>query len=1123
MLRSLSRPVFLFLTLLIPATWFSCKQGANQQSSESSTVNHGPKRFELLDPAQTGLNFSNSFDETGEHNYFKFNYAYIGGAVGVGDFNNDGLPDLYMVATMGENKLYLNKGGFKFEDVTANAGVGAAQGIKLGVSIVDINNDGWLDIYQCRTGATPEERGNLLFVNNHDGTFTESSKQYGLDIRWPSTQAYFFDYDLDGDLDMYLLNQRTDFEHALNVVAKKEGDKIVHVVQPQNEYDSDRLFKNNGNGTFSDVSKSAGISDQGFGLSAVITDFNRDGYPDIYVANDYVEPDMLYINNHNGTFTDHIYDYMRHTSFFSMGTDMTDINNDGFLDLISLDMNGATNFRQKVLSTMMTPERYQMLVNYGYGHEFGRNMLQLNNGNGTFSEIANMAGMANTDWSWTPLPYDFDNDGYKDLFITKGQRIEVTNQDYINFTLDSLMKTTGGKLDDIGGYLKKIPSVFLRNYMFRNKGDLTFEDVSDAWGFETPVMSNGAVQVDLDNDGDLDLVVNNSFSPAFVYKNKTVELGEGHYLQIQLEGSPKNINGIGATVLAVAGDQKYLSEAQPCRGFLSTNSNIIHIGLGKATQVDQLTIQWPDNKVQTLEHVPANQRIHLKYQDAKPGPSIFKSLAPVAAPMFADITKTSGIKFLHRENEYYDFNRERLIPHKYSNIGPGLAKGDVNGDGLEDFYIGGAFLQTGALYIQDKQGKFAEITKPFSADTSHEDTAAIFFDADGDKDLDLFVVSGGNEVPVNSPMYQDRLYINDGKGNFQYDPARIPVEGASGSCVAAYDYDKDGDLDLFVGGGIVPGQFPTAPFSYIFQNNGSGVFTDVTQSVAPEFRQIGLVTSVLFADLDKDGQDEMLVTGEWMPIEVFKYKGGKFVRATKDFGLDQSNGWWNCLIQADFDGDGDLDLVAGNLGLNTRYRASAAGPLRLYAKDFDNNGSIDPIMAWYENGLYYPVPFRDPLIKQIPSLKKKFVRYTPYAKATIEDVYPKDVLATAQLLQASELRTCYFENVNGKFVARPLPFEAQIAPVKCILAKDVDGNGTTDLILTGNDYGPEVETGRYDAGNGLILLNNGKGIFTPVSPAASGFYTSKDARKMVEIKLANGKTAILVANNSDAPQLIQRN
>lgn len=1106
----------------------SCQQNTNEPVASQVTKSSGPALFETMTAAQTGIDFANTLNETKEVNYMNFNYLYMSGGVGVGDFNKDGLQDLYVAATTAANKLYINQGNFHFEDRAAEAGVRCAQGVKTGVSVVDINNDGWLDIYQCRTGNTPESRGNLLFINNGPSnggkqvTFTESAAQYGLDAHCPSTHANFFDYDHDGDLDMYLLNHRTDFDKTFDIRVINDGEKLIRITKPENEWSSDRLYRNEGTGKFTDVSQKAGIVKYAYGLSATILDANNDGWPDVFVANDYLEPDNLFINNKNGTFSDHINAYIRHMSNFSMGSDVGDINNDGLLDMVVLDMAPDGNRRQKITATTMVTERYNTIVSYGYGHQMMRNMLQLNNGNGTYSEIGCLAGISETDWSWAPLLMDFDNDGFRDLFVSNGQRRDVTNLDYMNFTLDSVMKADGS-IADAMSYTSQIPSEELHSYMYRNRGDLSFEDVTQAWGMDAKTLSNSAVYADLDNDGDMDVVVVNSEKPMFVYRNKTMETGSGNYLQVQLEGSAKNTGGVGAMLLLEAGGQHQIADASPMRGFISTSSNVIHFGLGKAAVAEKLHIQWPDGKVQTLENIAANQRLKVRYADAKPGPPILKALTPTAKPGFIDLTQQAHIAYRHQENKFIDFNRERLMPHSFSNAGPCLAVGDVNADGLDDFYTGGSFKKIGGLFLQQKNGQFtATSAAPFVQDTAYEDTDALFFDADGDQDLDLFVVSGGNEAPLNSRYYQDRLYLNDGKGNLKIMPASMPAESESGSCVASFDYDGDGDLDLFVGGRVVPGIYPRLPYSFVLQNNG-GVFTNVSTSVAPEFNQAGLVTAILFADLDKDGQAEMLVTGEWMPIEVFKNKAGKFVRVTKDFGLENTNGWWNSLAASDLDGDGDLDLVAGNLGLNTRYRASIPEPLCMWAKDFDNNGSLDPLMGWYENGVCYPVAFHDPLLKQLPSLKKKFVRYAAYSIATIEDVYPKDQLADAQKLIANELRSCWFENKEGKFIAHPLPNAAQTSPVKTILLADFDRNGQPDILLAGNDYGLETETGRIDAGNGTLLLNDGQGGWRVVPNRESGFWATKEARKMRLLHLANGKEAVLVANNNDALQLFGRN
>jgi enediyne biosynthesis protein E4 len=1120
--------------LLLCAAFFSCKNDPAEHAAGEASAPSGPALFEKMPAERTGIDFANRILDEEKLNPITFNYVYMSGAVGVGDFNNDGLTDLYFSASTGPNRLYLNRGDFKFEDVAVQAGVAAPDGLKTGVTVVDINNDGWLDIYQCRTSSSPDpaSRSNLLFINmganspstgggRGEAAFTEQSVQYGLDAHCPSTHANFFDYDRDGDLDMYLVNHRTDFSTISDLRAKQVGDQIVRITEPEDAWTSDRLYRNEGTGRFTDVSQKAGIQNYTYGLSATIVDANRDGWPDVYVGNDYIEPDNLFINNRNGTFTDRVNDYMRHLSTFSMGADLGDINNDGLADLLVLDMAPEYNRKQKTTATSMVPERYNTLVSYGYGHQMMRNMLQLNNGDGTYSEIGCLAGVAATDWSWAPLLVDFDLDGYRDLFISNGHRRDVNDLDYNTYTIDSLLKT-GAHTSNPGPFLKQMPREQIHNYMYRNRGDLTFENMTAAWGFSEKTLSNSAVYADLDNDGDQDIVVVNGEKPAFIYRNKAVESGMGHYLQVRLEGPAQNLRGIGAQLLLEAGGQRQIADATPIRGYISTSTDIVQFGLGKNATAEKLHIQWPDGKVQTLENLPANQRLTLRYTDAQPGPSPFKNLGVSDKPLFADITQQIGLQYKNRENNFNDFGRERLMPHSFSNQGPSLAVADVNADGLDDFYTGGCFQTTGTLGIQQSNGRFALSAVSFAQDTLYEDTDALFFDANGDSAPDLFVVSGSNEAPLNSKYYQDRLYLNDGKGRLTYVPDNIPKESESGGCAAAHDYDGDGDLDLFVGGRVVPGAYPRLPFSSVLQNDGKGRFSNVTPSVAPELSQIGMVTAIIFADLDRDGTDEMLVTGEWMPIEVFKNQGGKFVRSTAAFGLDQSNGWWNELAAADLDGDGDLDLAAGNLGLNTRYRATPAAPLRLWAKDFDNNGSLDPLMGWYEGGKCRPVPFRDQIIKQVPALKKKFIRYATYADATVEDVFPKNELETAQQFRANELRSCWFENQGGKMLPRPLPNEAQMAPVRSIVVHDFDQNGSPDLLLAGNDYGLEVETGRVDAGNGTLLLNDGKGNFRPMPNWASGFWAKKDARNIRLLRMAGGKQAVMVANNADALQVFGR-
>ena len=1112
----------LFLLLLL----YSCKGDQANGPADQSGAQPQDLHFELMKPEATGLSFANNIKESFEENIITNSYLYNGGGVAILDVNNDGLPDVYFTATQSSNRLYLNKGDFKFEDITEKAGVGALGGIKTGVSVVDINGDGFQDLYVCRSGMQPTElRANLLFINNGDATFTEKAEAYGLADRSPSNHANFFDFDNDGDLDVYVLNHPVAWAEVNRIRAKQEskGGPIIRITKPVEPWESDKLFRNDGNGRFSDVSMEMGINNRAWGLSATVSDFNNDGFLDIYVGNDYVEPDLLYINQKGKGFQDEIWRYFRHTGNHTMGVDIADINNDGLMDLAALDMTPADNQRQKELMTTMKQERFHSLVQYGYGQQQMRNMLQLNTGaapgeGDTFSDIGQLAGVWATDWSWSPLLADFNNDGLKDLYITNGYRRDVTNLDYLNYTVDSVMQIGGlnnTNFKTIDEYLAKIPTKPLRNYMFQNKDGMQFQEVSKSWGLGEVSYSNGSAYADLDNDGDLDLLVNQLDGPALVYRNLTSNRKDANWLQVTLTGSPENPTGIGAKLRIRHNGLLQYQEMTPIRGFYSSSQPLFHFGLGGSTSIDKLEVQWPNGKVQALENLPANQRLTLKLADAKTGK--WEKIA-TPPPIFQAATVT-GIDFVHADDEFNDFNREWLIPHAFSNLGPNIATGDVNGDGLEDFYVGGSRNQTGAIFLQQKNSSFKRQSTPaFDADDTYEDMGCVFFDADGDKDLDLYVVSGGSTYDAGSANYQDRLYLNDGTGRFTKAPeGTLPAITASGSCVAPFDFDGDGDLDLVVGGLVTPGSYPVAPQTLLLQNNG-GKFTDVCQPLAPQLARIGMVNDLVWADLDGDKQPELIVAGEWLPITIFKLSQGKLTDVTAKFGLENSNGWWNCLHVVDLDGDGDLDIVSGNLGLNSRLKATPTQPIQLFVADFDKNGSLDPVMAWFDGGKQYPLPQRDVMIKQMPGLKKDFVYHRAFGQATMEDIFKKAALDAAQKMEAKTFATTFFENRDGKFIAHELPVAAQLSACNQIQSGDYNGDGHLDLLLVGNRYRSEVESGQYDASSGNVLLGDGKGGFKELTNRHSGFWACKEARDLAAIKLANGKSLYLVANNNAAMQ-----
>ncbi len=1070
--------------------------------------------FELQDASATGVIFSNTIKDQSGLNYFTANYLYMGSGVGVGDFNNDDRMDLYFVSVTGENKLFFNKGNFQFEDVTQRAGVGLDDGVKTGVSVVDINADGWLDIYQCRTGQKASERGNKLFINQWDGTFKEESAKYGLNTGYASTVANFFDYDMDGDLDVYIINRPLDFSTNGKVYVEDVNGVMQRVNKPTDDFESDRLFRNNGDLTFTDVSQQSGIYNRAFSLSVNVLDVNEDGLPDIYVANDYLEPDHLYINQGSSkgagvTFKDEWDKYLRHQCHFSMGADIADLNNDGLLDIVTLDMLPSDNYTHKQNGTAMKWDRYKSLVLYKFGHQIMRNMLQLNNGNGGFQEIGCLAGIHATDWSWAPMIADYDNDGWKDIFITNGMKKDVNDLDFANYGLDSI-RSSGTSVDDFSKLVKFIPSHKPRNYMFRNSHDLVMEDVSEAWGFDQKTFSNGAFYVDLDNDGDLDIVVHNTDENAFIYKNKIREAGRGAYLQVRLEGPSKNPSGVGVKAELTTGGLTQVLEKQLNRGFLSSADQPLHFGLGEMAMVDKMQVTWPDGKMQILENVQANQQLTIRYDDAdKPQKADAKPTVPCQ-----EVAAESGLVYSHEENPFEDFDRERMIHRKYSARGPALAVSDINGDGLEDVFIGGTFLRTGAVFVQHQPGKFKELPQPAMVDR-REDVDAVFFDANGDGAPDLYLVSGGTAAPTDKPFYIDRLFINNGAGVFALHNSGIPAINENTSCVNTFDVDRDGDFDIVVGGSIRPGAFPLSTKSFLLKNE-KGNFTNATAEWASELADLGVVNAIEFADLNGDSRPEMVAAGEWMGITVFEIDRNGFKNVTADYGLLGTEGWWNCLKIADLNGDGHPDLIAGNLGLNNRLKASPQEPVEVFAIDIDQNNTLDPILSYFNHGKRHPLVHRDVLISQVPAMKKKFTRYRNYSSATLDDILSKPQQEQAFHQKASVLaNSVFWGSANGKFTREDLPSTAQVAPMMDIAIKDINGDGIFDVIAVGNDYGFEIESGRMDASDGWIMFGS-KGEGLKVLPnTKTGFWSSGEGRSVATIDISGTRDfLILVGNNN---------
>ena len=1068
--------------------------------------------FVSVAPESSGVRFANILPEDSAVNIVNYLYYYNGGGVAAGDIDGDGLIDLYFVSNLGANRLYRNLGNFRFEDITARAGVADSVGWKSGVTMADVNGDGRLDIFVSGVNYLGMPGRNVLYINNGDGTFTDRTAEYGLEFAGYSTQAAFFDYDGDGDLDMYLLNSSTLSERA----ASPSTSRLV-----RNAKAGDRLYRNDG-GHFTDVSAQAGIYGgvEGFGLGVAVSDVNLDGCPDIYVANDFPENDFLYLNNCNGKFTEAISQATGHTSRFSMGADAADFNNDGWPDIAVLDMLPDD---ERILKTAATAEGYELFnlkLAAGYHYQYARNTLQLNRGVTAgklrFSDVGLFAGIAATDWSWAPLFADFDNDGNKDLFVTTGIYRRPNDLDYIA-SLDSI---PAGTQPPAARLIAKMPHVPAPNYLFHNNGDLTFTNVARAWGVGSPGFSNGAAYVDLDNDGALDLVVNNLNAPASIYRNRARELDStNHYLTVTLRGAGANTGGIGSKVMIAAGGTHQLVEVMPTRGFESAVDPRPHFGLGHARVVDSLTVVWPDRRFQVLTNVAADRMITLSQADAT---GRYAYARPISKPLFTDVSARLSPAYRHAENTFFDFSREPLMPHLLSTEGPALAVGDVNGDGRDDIYVGGAKWQAGALFLQDASGTFHAAPQPaFKADSLNEDVAAAFFDADGDGHPDLYVVSGGNEFWEGEPL-RDRLYLNDGHGNFHRADDALPVFYHNGSCVVPGDFDGDGSIDLFVGSRAVARQYGVPPRSYLLKNDGHGHFRDVTTELAPGLDSIGMVTAATWLDYDGDGKLDLIVVGEWMAVRVFHQENGRFVDRTDQAGFGGTNGWWNSVQVADLNGDGRPDLILGNLGLNSLIRASRDEPARLYVGDFFGTGRLAQILTSYRHGVRYPFAGRDELIQVMPALRAKYPTYASFSASRIEDIIPATALRNARVLQATQFASVIALNRgNGTFELRPLPAEAQFAPVYASLAGDFDGDGKADLIVAGNFYGVKPSEGRYDASYGLFLHGDGLGGFPAVEGNRSGLAIDGQVRHLAPLRRANGDRLIVVARNNDRLQLEQ--
>ncbi|MEQ9101791.1 MAG: VCBS repeat-containing protein [Imperialibacter sp.] len=1111
------RSTFVYL-ILIAALLNACNQVAE-------SPNQATPLFSLLDASSTGIEFNNELTYTEELNPYTFRNFFNGGGVGLGDVNNDGLIDVFFAGNLVDNKLYLNKGNFTFEDISDKAGIASSEVWTTGVSLVDINGDGWLDIYLCKSGPSGgPNRSNELLINDGDTVngphFTNQAAAYGIADVGLSVHAAFFDYDKDGDLDLYLLNNSI---RTVGGYDLRKGQRNIPDLDGGN-----KLYRNDG-GKFTNVSQQAGIytSAIGFGLGVTIGDLNKDSWPDIYVSNDFFEKDYLYINNQDGTFTEDLESYIRELSMGSMGADMADINNDGLPEVFVTEMLPEDDARLKTTTQFEKWDKYQVGVEQGYYHQFSRNVLQLNNGIGpdgklSFSEVSRLTGTHATDWSWGALIFDMDNDGLKDIFVANGIGKDLLDQDYVNFIGDPevVRSILQQKSNVIKQLIDSIPSNKVSNYAFKNTGNLHFENFASQWGLALPSFSNGSAYGDLDNDGDLDLVLNNVNMPAFVYRNNTKEQHpENHSLTVSLRGEQQNYFAVGSKVTLFSQGQVFYQELSPMRGFMSSVDYRLHFGLGPIDMIDSLVVEWPNETISIARNLSPDKTVEFFQADAVKKPNLATS--GLHTTVFTMEALPPGVDFMHVESSFVDFDKERLLFNMLSNEGPCTCVADINGDGQDDFYIGGAKGQSGRLFRQAKDGEFQETSSlVFDGDKEAEDTGCAFFDANGDNLPDLYVTSGSNEVPNISLALVDRLYINKGKGQFVKSQQILPTSAKleSTSVVRAMDYDNDGDNDLFVGVRMTPGFYGEQKNGYLLNNDGQGIFQNVTIEFAPDLTSIGMITDALWSDLDNDGAVDLVVVGDWMPIRVFLNRNGKFIEASDRSGLAGSSGWYHAVAAGDFNEDGLVDFVVGNHGLNSRFKASQFEPISMYINDFDKNGSKEQILTRYDGGKELPLVMRTDMVMQIPVLKKKYLRFKNYVGQGMDEAFTSEQISNSIILQVNDLSSQLLLNKgNGQFSSQPLPLEAQFAPVYSLLVEDFDNDGHLDVFLGGNQYRAKPETGIYDASYGLMLKGDGKGTLTSLKGAESGIHTRGEIRSAQKIKVGKQKM-IVVGKNNDVPE-----